>query len=98
LVVAAVVFSRNRRDTVKLVGRWLVGISVGHLLVLYVLPVYVVPRVTKNPWADLIASVAREVGAGLVTGLVVVAAAGVACLLVDRLIPAPAAVGNDAST
>lgn len=91
LLVAAVAFSRDRRETVKLIGRWLVGISVGHLVVLYVLPVYVVPRVTKNPWVALVASIAREVGAGLVVGLAAVALAGVLCLLVDRLLPASGA-------
>jgi hypothetical protein len=93
LVAAAIVTTRDRRATLKLVGAWLVGISVMHLVVLWVVPVLVVPRVSNSPWADLIAVVARALGAGIVTGLVVLALAGVAFLIADRFLPgaAPAA-------
>lgn len=86
-LVVAFVLSSDRRSTVRLVGRWLVGISAVQLVVLYLVPVWIVPNVTSNPWAGLVAAVVREWGASLVTGLALIAAAGVACLLVDRLIP-----------
>jgi hypothetical protein len=84
----ALVVTRDRRSTLRLVGRWLIGISVGHLLVLWVVPVLVVPAVTHNPWAGLVAAVARALNAGVVTGLVVFAAAGVAFLVLDLFVPA----------
>ncbi len=88
LLAAAIATSRDRRATVKLVGAWLVGISVAHLLVLWVIPVVIVPHLTSSPWAGLISGVARALSADLVTGLVVLAAAGVAFLLADRFVPA----------
>ena len=91
LVTLAIVTSRDRRTTVKTVGAWLLGISAAHLVVLWILPVVVVPRVSHSPWANLIAAVARALGAGIVTGLVVLAVTGVAFLVADRFV-APAGV------
>jgi len=92
LVALAIATSRDRRATVKVIGSWLVGISVAHLIVLWVLPVVIVPHVSNSPWAGLIAAVARALNAGIVVGLVVLAATGVAFLLGDRFIaPARAA-------
>jgi hypothetical protein len=88
LLGLAVATSRDRHSTVKLVGRWLIGISVAHLLVLWVFPVVVVPQLSRSPWVGLVASVARALNAGLVVGLVVLAGAGVACLFVDLFVPA----------
>jgi hypothetical protein len=87
LLAAAIAVTRDRRDTVRLIGKWLIGISIAQLVVLYVIPVLVVPRVTSNAWAGLVAAVAQEVGANLVTGLALMAAAGVACLFANRFIP-----------
>jgi hypothetical protein len=91
LLGAALAFGQDRRSTVKLIGRWLIGISVVHLVVLWIVPVMIVPRVTTNPWASLVAAVARALNAGLVTGLVVLAVAGVVCMFVDLFIPATSA-------
>jgi hypothetical protein len=98
LVTLAIATSRDRRATVKLVGKWLIGISVGQLFLLWVLPVVVVPHVTKSPWAGLVAAVARALDAGIVTGLVVLAGVGVLLLFADYFIPAPATSGNPSST
>lgn len=87
LLIAAIVVTGDRRATLQLIGRWLIGISVVQLLVLYVVPVWIVPRVTSNPWADLVASVIREWGATMITGLAVLAAGGVVCVLADHLVP-----------
>jgi hypothetical protein len=95
LVAIGIGISADRHSTVKLVGRWLLGISVVHLFVLWVLPVLVLPHLTHDPWAALATALARAVSGGIVGGLVVLAAAGLACLLVDRFVPpmtAPATV------
>lgn len=89
LVGFALATSNDRRGTVKIVGAWLIAISVAHLIVLWVVPVMILPHVTSNPWAGLVAGVARALTAGLVTGLLVLAGAGVVCLFADRFI-APA--------
>jgi hypothetical protein len=95
LVAIAIAASTDRRATVKLAGAWLLGISVMHLLVLWVVPVLIVPQVTDNPWAGLVTSLARALNGGIVAGLVVLAAAGAGFMLADRFIapgsvPAPA--------
>ncbi len=93
LLAIALAISRDRHSTVKLIGKWLLGISVAHLLVLWVVPVLVVPQLSNSPWASLIGSVARALNAGIVVGLVVLAAAGVACLFVDLFVPAARETG-----
>jgi hypothetical protein len=47
----------------------------------------ILPAVTTNPWAHLVAAVAHAVGAGIVTGLVVLALVGIVFLLVDLFLP-----------
>ncbi len=90
LLGLAIATTRDRRSTLRIVGTWLIGISVAHLVVLWILPVVIVPRVSSSPWADLIASVARALDGGLVVGLVVLAGAGVALLIADRFVRASA--------
>jgi hypothetical protein len=91
LVAIGLATTSDRRATLKLVGRWLLGISVVHLLVLWILPVVVIPHLTDDPWAALVAALARALSAGMVSGLVVLAAAGVALMVADRFVaPAPA--------
>jgi hypothetical protein len=90
LLTAGLVMTDDRRGAVKLIGKWLIGITVAHLLVLWIIPVMIVPAVTTNPWAHLMAAVAHAVGAGIVTGLVVLALVGVVFLFADHFIPAPA--------
>ena len=58
LLTVGIVTTDDRRATVKLVGKWLIGITVAHLIVLWIVPVVLVPAVTTNPWAHLVAAVA----------------------------------------
>jgi len=91
LLIAGLVMTDDRRAAVKLIGKWLIGITVAHLIVLWILPVLIIPAVTTNPWAHLVAAVAHAVGAGIVTGLVVLALVGVVFLFADHFIAEPAA-------
>lgn len=88
LVGVGMAVSKDRRSSVKTVGRWLIGISLGHLLVLYVLPVFVVPALTDNPWVHLATNVAKALG-GVISVLVLIIAAGVALTMIDLLIKPP---------
>lgn len=91
LITAAIALSKDRHGTVKLVGAWLIGISVVHLLVLWLVPVVLLPRFSNSPWVGLTSAVAGALGAGIVAGLLVLAIAGVAFLFADRwLVPARA--------
>jgi hypothetical protein len=91
LLALALVTTDDRHATVKLIGKWLIGISVAHLVVLWIVPVVLLPAVSTNPWVNLVASVARALTAGIVSGLVVLAVGGVAFLFADHFIPTPAA-------
>jgi len=84
LIALAIVTSRDRRTTLHTIGKWLIGISLADLVVLWIIPVVILPNVTNNPWAGLIAAVARALSGGLLVGLVVLAALGVVFLVVDR--------------
>ena len=90
LLTVGLVTTDDRHAAVKLIGKWLIGITVAHLIVLWIVPVVILPAVTTNPWAHLVAAVAHAVGAGIVTSLVVLALVGVVFLFVDHFIPAPA--------
>src|SRR6185437_13004521 len=83
LLAVGLVATDDRHAAVKLIGKWLIGITVAHLLVLWIVPVVVLPAVTTNPWAHFVSAVARALGAGEVTGLVVLAIVGVVFLFVD---------------
>jgi amino acid transporter len=90
LLTVGLVITDDRHATVKLIGKWLIGITVAHLIVLWIVPVVILPAVTTNPWAHLVAAVAHAVGAAIVTSLVVLALLGVVFLFVDYFIPARA--------
>jgi hypothetical protein len=87
LLTIGLVTTDDRHAAVKLIGKWLIGITVAHLIVLWIVPVMILPAVTTNPWAHLIAAVARAVGAGIVTSLIVLALVGVVFLFADIFIP-----------
>ncbi len=95
LLTAGLVMTDDRRAAVKLIGKWLVGITVVHLIVLWIVPVMILPAVTTNPWAHLVAAVAHAVGAGIVTGLVLLAVVGVVFLFVDHFIPERASTAGN---
>jgi hypothetical protein len=87
LLSIGLVTTDDRHASVKLIGKWLIGITIAHLLVLWILPVLVIPAVTSNPWAHFVAAVARAVGAGIISGLVVLALVGVVFLFIDQFVP-----------
>ncbi len=90
LLAIGLVTTDDRHAAVRLIGKWLIGITVAHLIVLWIVPVVLLPAVTTNPWAHLVAAVARAVDAGIVTSLVVLAIVGVGFLFIDHFVPASA--------
>ncbi len=90
LLTVGLVTTDDRHAAVRLIGKWLIGITVAHLIALWIIPVVILPAVTTNPWAHLVAAVAHAVGAGIITSLVVLALVGVVFLFVDHFIPAAA--------
>jgi hypothetical protein len=93
LLVGGVALSGNRRQALSLIGRWLIVISLVHLVFLWAIPVLILPAVTSSPWASLIAAVAKALSAGLLTGLVILFVAGVGLLVINRFVGNPNRTG-----
>jgi hypothetical protein len=87
MVVGGVATAADRRNAVKVIGKWLIGLSLVQLLFLWVVPVWIVPAATNNVWALVVSKVARALNGGLVVGLFVICAVGVAALFVDLFLP-----------
>jgi hypothetical protein len=87
MVVGGVVTTADRRGAVKLIGKWLIGLSLAQLLFLWIVPVWIVPAATNNVWALVVSKVARALDSGLVVGLFVICAVGVAALFIDLFLP-----------
>ena len=87
MVAGGVASADDRRGAVKVIGRWLIGLSLVQLVFLWVVPVWVVPAATDNVWALVVSKVARALNGGLVVGLFVICAVGIVTLFVDLFIP-----------
>jgi len=87
LVLGGVALSKRRANALKIVGRWLIAISLGHVVMLWLIPVEVLPRLSTSPWVHLIASTAKAFSAGVITTLVVMLGVGVFCLFFEHFVP-----------
>jgi hypothetical protein len=81
LVAAAFLIHNNRAKVFRQLGWWLLGMSAWELVVTWVVPAFILPAVTTNPWALLASRVAAASAADLRPALVGLAVAGVASLL-----------------
>ena len=79
MVGAALALSQDRRSNVRTIGTWLIGLSLIQLLVLWLIPVHVVPAVTDNVWARTGSLIAEALNGGLVIGLFVILGIGIVC-------------------
>ncbi len=95
LLFAGIILSRNRQAAIAMIGRWLIGISLVHLLVLWLIPVVIVPAVSSSPWAALVSGVAKALSGGLVAGLVVMFVAGIVLMVGARFVGNPNDLGAD---
>ncbi|MGD9794471.1 MAG: hypothetical protein AB7V43_13425 [Acidimicrobiia bacterium] len=80
-VVAAMILHPNRPLVFRRLGIWLLSMSVWQLLITWVLPALIVPKLTDNPWALLAAKVAEAAAADLRSALAALCVAGVASLV-----------------
>jgi hypothetical protein len=87
MVAGGVATSADRRAAVKVIGKWLIGLSLVQLLFLWIVPVWIVPAATNNVWALVVSKVARALNGGLVVGLFVICAVGIAALFIDLFLP-----------
>jgi hypothetical protein len=93
LVLLGLLFHPSKPTALRIMGAWLIGASVVELVVAYTLPVLVLPALVDSPYAELVAEVDKATIGPLVGVLVMMAGAGVGCLVagswLDRPEPAP---------
>jgi hypothetical protein len=93
LVLLGLLFHPSKPTALRVIGGWLIGASVVELVVAYTLPVLVLPALVDSPYAELVAEVDKATLGPLVGVLVMMAGAGVGCLVagswLDRPEPAP---------
>ncbi len=81
LVVLGLVLHPYKPAALRILGGWFLGASIAELIVAYTLPVLVLPAVVDSPYADLVAEVDKATLGPLVGVLVMLAGAGVGCLV-----------------
>ena len=96
IVATALALSDDRRSNVRTIGTWLIGLSLIQLLVLWVIPVHVVPAVTDNVWALVVSKVADALNGGLVIGLFVILGIGIVCRFANLFMRDPSRLGPSA--
>jgi hypothetical protein len=79
-VAAAFILHPNRPAVFRRIGWWLLGLTAWQLLLTWVVPRYVVPAVTNNPWALLAGEVATASAVEMRPALIGLAVAGFASL------------------
>jgi hypothetical protein len=81
LTVLGVAFHPSKPTALRILGGWLLGASIVELIVAYTVPVVAVPALVNSPYADLVAEVDKATMGPLVGVLVMLAGAGVGCLV-----------------
>jgi hypothetical protein len=89
LVVLGLVLHPWKPAALRTIGVWLLGASVFELVVAYTLPVLVLPALVDSPYAELVAEVDKATIGPLVGVLVMMAGAGVGCLVAGAWLDRP---------
>ena len=96
IYVAVVLVGAGRADPLeqarrpaRSLGAWFLAASVVELLVAYALPVLVLPALVDSPYAELVAEVDKATLGPLVGVLIMLAGAGVGCLVAGAWLDRP---------
>ncbi len=89
LVFLGVLIHSSKPAALRVLGAWFLAASVIELLVAYALPVLVLPALVDSPYADLVAEVDKATLGPLVGVLIMLAGAGVACLVAGAWLDRP---------
>ena len=81
LVVIGIALHPSKPAALRVLGGWFLGASVVELLVAYAVPVLALPALVDSPYAELVAEVDKATLGPLVGVLVMLAGAGVGCLV-----------------
>ncbi len=89
LVVLGLLIHSSKPTALRTLGAWFLAASVFELLIAYALPVLVLPALVDSPYAELVAEVDKATLGPLVGVLIMLAGAGVACLVAGSWLDRP---------
>lgn len=89
LVVLGVLIHSSKPAALRVLGAWFLAASVAELLIAYALPVLVLPALVDSPYAELVAEVDKATLGPLVGVLIMLAGAGVGCLVAGSWLDRP---------
>jgi hypothetical protein len=98
LIVLGLFLHPRKPVALRMIGYWLLAASVVELILAYTLPVFVVPAAIDSPYADLVAEVDKATFGPMVGVLVIMAGAGVACLVAGAWLDRPPPVARPPQT
>jgi hypothetical protein len=81
LAGAGLALHPSTATALRTIGGWLIGASLVQLLLSYGVPVLLVPALTDNPWAQLVAEVSKATIGPLIGILVMLFGGGIACFV-----------------
>ena len=89
LVALGLLIHSSKPTALRVLGAWFLAASVVELLVAYALPVLVLPALVDSPYAELVAEVDKATLGPLVGVLIMLAGAGVGCLVAGAWLDRP---------
>jgi hypothetical protein len=87
--VAGLILHPSKPTALRTIGAWLLGASLVELLFAYAVPTLLLPAVVDSPYADLVAEVDKATIQPLIGVLVMMAGAGLACLIAGTWLDRP---------
>jgi hypothetical protein len=81
LTVLGLAFHPSKPTALRILGGWLLGASIVELIIAYTVPVVALPALIDSPYAQLVAEVDKATLGPLVGVLVMLAGAGIGCLV-----------------
>jgi hypothetical protein len=88
-VALGVLVHPSKPAALRLLGGWFLGAAIVELIVAYMVPVVVLPALVDSPYAELVAEVDKATLGPLVGVLIMLAGAGVGCLVAGAWLDRP---------
>jgi hypothetical protein len=86
LVAAGLLLHPRPEETLRSVGWWSLGAAAWQLMIAWVLPVVILPKLTDNPWIAVASGVTKASTTGLIGVLVALVGAGAVCIVASIVI------------
>jgi hypothetical protein len=86
LVISGLLLHPRPEQTLRSVGWWGIGAAAWQVMIAWVLPVYVIPKLTDNPWAEVATGVTKASTSGLIGVLLGLVGGGIACIVASFVV------------